>query len=181
MNAQRNIPRPRRLLTPLVALVFGAALAAPAQRSPAYVEAAFTPDCKDLLLRELRAAKTSVDVAIFVITDDDVAEALIAARRSGTTVRVKYASENETRYEQMQDTIAALRERGVECIAIDLKGTYKKMHHKFVVIDGRKVLTGSYNFSVTAGRDSFENFVMIESRSIARQFAEAFEAIRSDE
>jgi phosphatidylserine/phosphatidylglycerophosphate/cardiolipin synthase-like enzyme len=48
------------------------------------------------------------------------------------------------------------------------------MHHKVLIIDGRTVVTGSYNFTANAERRNDENVLVIHNPQIAAQFLEEF-------
>jgi phosphatidylserine/phosphatidylglycerophosphate/cardiolipin synthase-like enzyme len=55
-----------------------------------------------------------------------------------------------------------------------------QMHHKFMVVDGKTLFTGSYNLSDNAEHDTFENMMKLEGRSYAsvvKAFEQNFEAI----
>lgn len=47
-------------------------------------------------------------------------------------------------------------------------------HHKFAVVDGRTVLTGSYNWSARGDGLNYENLVVIRDRDLAGRFADEF-------
>jgi phosphatidylserine/phosphatidylglycerophosphate/cardiolipin synthase-like enzyme len=53
------------------------------------------------------------------------------------------------------------------------------MHHKFMVIDGEIVVTGSYNWSAAAEERNDENLVVIRDRGVAEAFEREFERIWS--
>jgi phosphatidylserine/phosphatidylglycerophosphate/cardiolipin synthase-like enzyme len=53
------------------------------------------------------------------------------------------------------------------------------MHHKFMVIDGEIVVTGSYNWSAAAEERNDENLVVIRDRGVAGAFEREFERIWS--
>ena len=58
-----------------------------------------------------------------------------------------------------------------------------QMHHKYLVIDGRILATGSYNFSDNAERDTFENVVIYDGAAfptLVAQFEANFEALWGD-
>ncbi|MBL8994891.1 MAG: hypothetical protein JNM63_16205 [Spirochaetia bacterium] len=46
-----------------------------------------------------------------------------------------------------------------------------KLHHKCLVVDGRMVLTGSYNFSQNAELHNAENMLVLESPALAAKYA----------
>ena len=52
------------------------------------------------------------------------------------------------------------------------------LHHNFVVIDGKRVVTGSFNYTKTAAESSYENLVVIESEEVAGKFLEEFDKIK---
>ena len=60
-----------------------------------------------------------------------------------------------------------------------MSGKYAKMHNKFTVIDGKRVLTGSYNYTTSASTWSYENLVLLDSAEIADAFAAEFKKIIS--
>jgi phosphatidylserine/phosphatidylglycerophosphate/cardiolipin synthase-like enzyme len=45
-----------------------------------------------------------------------------------------------------------------------------KLHHKFAVIDGEKVITGSFNWSPSAAHQNDETLLLIDSPLLARHF-----------
>lgn len=51
------------------------------------------------------------------------------------------------------------------------------MHHKFAVIDGQTVITGSYNWSDNADDNNFENIVVIQYPDLAAAYTEQFDSI----
>jgi phosphatidylserine/phosphatidylglycerophosphate/cardiolipin synthase-like enzyme len=53
------------------------------------------------------------------------------------------------------------------------------MHHKFMVVDGEIIVTGSYNWSTAAEDRNDENFVVIRDRSVAERFIQEFNRLLS--
>jgi len=51
-------------------------------------------------------------------------------------------------------------------------------HNKVIVIDGRLVITASFNFTASAGRRNAENVVLIESAEVARWYLDNWESRR---
>jgi phosphatidylserine/phosphatidylglycerophosphate/cardiolipin synthase-like enzyme len=51
------------------------------------------------------------------------------------------------------------------------------MHHKFMVIDGYIVVTGSYNWSTAAETRNDENIVVMFDRDVAQRFVQEFERV----
>jgi len=129
--------------------------------------------CDDLLTGLIRGAKDRIYVAIYSFTSDRLAEALIEARRRGVDVRVvmerREANVTGSEYPRLLGA-------GVE---VRLDANPGLMHHKFMVIDGEIVVTGSYNWSAAAEERNDENLVVIRDRGVAGAFEREFERIWS--
>ena len=59
--------------------------------------------------------------------------------------------------------------------ALQLVGTPRlarsdKLHHKFAVIDNRRVITGSFNWSPSAAHTNYETLLVIHSAQLAKHF-----------
>ncbi|MBI2933897.1 MAG: DUF1669 domain-containing protein [Planctomycetes bacterium] len=142
------------------------------------------------IVRELRAARKKVVAAIYQFTSKDVAEALIAAKHRGVDVRVLVdgwqASNARGVWGEALRMLADARVsiKRVHPAGAKEEGTSEalraKFHHKFMVIDGERVMTGSYNWTVLADEENYENLVILSSRSLATQFGQEFEKIWKD-
>ena len=51
------------------------------------------------------------------------------------------------------------------------------MHHKFMVVDGRRLATGSYNWTASAENWNRENLLVFDSPGLASKFLDEFRAI----
>ena len=75
-------------------------------------------------------------------------------------------------YNTMAEDLAAV---GVPVTLIDNQSAADAtMHNKFTVIDGRRVLTGSLNYSTTAMNRSEEELLIIDDAGIAELFENEF-------
>jgi phosphatidylserine/phosphatidylglycerophosphate/cardiolipin synthase-like enzyme len=54
------------------------------------------------------------------------------------------------------------------------------MHHKFAVIDGQWLLSGSYNWTRGASRDNEENLIVTSDPRLLAAYTVAFERLWSD-
>lgn len=143
----------------------------------ATVRTAFREDCQSLLIEQVGRARSNILVAAFSFTSRDIADALVEAQGRGVEVRVKidrhHAEEDYT-----SQLIGRLRNASISVKTIAMP-EYYSMHNKFLVIDGERVLTGSYNFTVAASKHNWENLVCIESEAVARKFAREWDAIKT--
>lgn len=141
------------------------------------VDAGFSRDCERMLVRAIQQAREEVLVAIYTLTRPQIERALSSAVGRGVNVRIKY-DVGQAPVSRMQELIDSLEDRGAEMIPISMTGRYASMHHKFAVIDRVQVFTGSFNFTVMATTQNYENCVLIESPVVAREFVREFERIR---
>ena len=132
-----------------------------------------TERCDDLLISLMGGARERIYVAVYSFTSDRLAEALIGARNRGVDVRV--VMERERSNEQGSE-YPRLLGAGVE---VRLDASPGLMHHKFMVIDGEIVVTGSYNWSAAAEERNDENLVVIRDRDVAGAFEREFERLWS--
>lgn len=162
------------LLSVLVALV----AAAPAQAQP---EALFAPwdDLEARALAELAQAQATVDVAHYNIRNERFMTALNALRARGVRVRIVVDAKNaEKPWNVLDDAFVAA---GFEFKRYrNTSSAYAIMHHKFCVIDGQTVLTGSYNWNGTAQLVNDENMVVLDDAALAAAYANEFAELWGD-
>lgn len=143
----------------------------------ARVEVAFDSHCEKLLLRTIKQAKQSIYVAAFAFTRSSIATALVERAAAGVNVQVKW--DQEQAKSDFAERVKKILKKGKIKVKRIKMPAYWHMHHKFMVVDGQAVLTGSYNFTSAATQDNWENLVLIRSRDIAGQYQDEWERIRS--
>lgn len=140
-------------------------------REPA--SAHFSPgeSCRQKILALCRGARSQIDVCVFTLTDDVLAEALLACHRRGVAVRL--LTDNEKEFDAGSD-VPWLREQGVP-VRVD-RSEYH-MHHKFAIFDGRQLLNGSFNWTRSASTSNEENLLVIEHAPLVADFRAEFERL----
>ncbi len=144
------------------------------------IQVFFSPNggARDAILKELENAKIKIDVAMYILTDRELSNALTSAKEKGVKVRVLLdaKSAEEIGYSKHH----FLSERKVE---VRLDGAHKShidkhqgiMHNKFAIIDNKTLITGSYNWTHSAEELNDENLLIIkESEELTRKFSEKF-------
>ena len=113
-----------------------------------------------LVLRAIGSARRSIDMAAYSFTSADVARALADASRRGVQVRVLADRtgnlDKDARY--ARHALSILQLAGVAVRTID---AYPIFHDKYMVIDGRTVQTGSFNYTYSAARRNAENVLVV--------------------
>ncbi len=114
---------------------------------------------------ELLAAKRQILFALFVFTRSDLALTLVAEHQQGLDIHGVVNSNDK--YEQTP----SLRAAGID--AIHYTGpSYILLHDKYAIIDAgissAAVVTGSYNWSLSAEQVNNENVMIVQSNDIAK-------------
>lgn len=139
---------------------------APAFRYDVY----FSPDddCPDAIIKCFEEARAAADVCVFTISDNRISRAMEAAMRRGVDVRV--ISDNDKTLDKGND-IMTMASRGM---AIKLDRTSNHMHHKFAIFDNELLLTGSYNWTLSAANHNEENILITNQPEIVAPFRKEF-------
>jgi len=124
------------------------------------------------LVALIESAQESIDVAVYDFDLKNVAQALIEAQKRGVTVRLVTDTDN-----LRTEAIKMLQEADIP-IVDDHRGGY--MHNKFMVVDGEKVWTGSWNFTENDTYRYNNNAVLITSPQLARNYNAKFKQMFDD-
>ena len=120
----------------------------------------------------IASAQKSVDMAVLLLDLDNVTQALVDAHKRGCTVRVV------TDVDELNDaSFKKLQQAGITVVGGNPDAI---MHNKFVVVDGKAVWTGSWNFDVTETYRNNNNGLLIQSVELARNYTAAFEKMWRD-
>ncbi|MDD5657410.1 MAG: phospholipase D-like domain-containing protein, partial [Elusimicrobia bacterium] len=142
----------------------------------------FTPDgpaFEAAAVKAIDAARESVDAAIFAVRSTKIVQALARARSRGLRVRVLF-DEDQAASESFGPYAAWLAAVGIETRLLagpDRESEYpqtQKMHHKFMILDGKLVETGSANWTKNAAMANFENVHFLYDKTDAESYAFAF-------
>jgi phosphatidylserine/phosphatidylglycerophosphate/cardiolipin synthase-like enzyme len=126
------------------------------------------PVADDAIVALIEGATTSVDLCLYEFDRHTLVEAAVAA--AGRGVRVRFAGDGD---ELGDDGYQALIAAGVELVLRPAND--RIMHNKFVVVDGRWVVTGSMNFSENGVMLNNNNVVTVESEALAARYTAEFE------
>jgi len=125
----------------------------------------------ETLAHALGEVRRTVDVAVFTITDDRLSDALTALHRRG--VRVRVLTDDDKAYDSGSDAHRLAR-AGLDVV---FDQSPHHFHHKFAVLDGSRLINGSYNWTRGADRNNRENFMITNDPRLVARYVEAFEAL----
>lgn len=116
-------------------------------------------------------AQESIQFMAFSFTNEDIGEAMFARAEDGILVEGVFET---TGSEQDFSYYLDMRDAGLSNLRVLQDGNRRIMHHKVIIIDGRTVIFGSYNFSGNANDSNDENVVIVHDVAFAQFFQEEF-------
>ena len=133
----------------------------------------FTPehDVTRQVVLAIQQARERIDVLAFTFTSDPIADALIAAKGRGVQVRGVIETRN------VRATGSEMRKLQASGLDVREDGNCYIMHHKVFVIDGRQVITGSFNWTNQAQQSNDENALVVDNPWLAERYGAEFERI----
>lgn len=123
------------------------------------------------LLNHIASARQSLDICIFTLTCNEIAEQVATAAKRGVRVRII------TDDDQMRTTGSDIMELRQSGIPVRHDANVAHMHHKFAVIDHRLLLNGSFNWTRQAVLQNQENVMVTDNPQMVQQFAERFDKL----
>jgi phosphatidylserine/phosphatidylglycerophosphate/cardiolipin synthase-like enzyme len=145
----------------IVGLFFVGHFAPPVQaQSPGDIECYFSPDggCTDAAVAEINAARQMILVQAYSFTSAPIAKALVDAHGRGVQITVILDKSNKTDHYSSADFV---QHAG---IATYIDAQHAIAHNKIMLIDGRTIITGSFNFTKAAEKNNAENMLVIKGR-----------------
>jgi phosphatidylserine/phosphatidylglycerophosphate/cardiolipin synthase-like enzyme len=139
----------------------------------------------------LRQAKKSVDLALFVFTEQPLANILEQRHQQGVQIKalidpsfafrdysegldlLGVAFSNQCRHEKNNRPW----QNPLNTVGVPQLQAGDKLHHKFALIDNRLVITGSHNWSRSANHKNDETLLIIDNPTIAAHFNREFQSL----
>ena len=161
------------LVTVLVCLTAEAVWADPLEiyfNDPYHVDRDLT--IQNMILKDIKNAKSTIDLATYNYTDTKTAEALIDAVKRGVKVRMVIDEDNANK-----KVVNQLFDGGVGIVAAHSTGL---MHAKYIIIDGKIVISGSANMTLASFAYDNNFMIRLESPEAAKVFTAEFEEMYLD-
>ena len=145
-----------------------------------------------LLEKQLRAAKESIDMALFVFSALQLTNVLREQIKRGIEIRLVADPGVTSRpFSEVLDLLGVSVpdytckvEAGNQPLDQALKGVGSprlargdKLHHKFAVIDNKTVITRSFNWSPSAAHTHDETLLVIHSPQLAQHFTRVMDRL----
>jgi phosphatidylserine/phosphatidylglycerophosphate/cardiolipin synthase-like enzyme len=133
----------------------------------------FSPgeECVNHIIDLINEACNQLDICVFTISDDRISRALVEAMKNGVDIRI--ISDNF----KVEDTGSDIEDLSRVGIPVKLGTTENHMHHKFMIVDNKIVLTGSYNWTRSAALYNQENILSTDDEEVVSKFSNEFEKL----
>ncbi len=140
------------------------------QSSPIFAETEvlFSPEqsIQEALFKEIDSAQLTIDLAVREITSQNLTRALVRAKGRGVTVRVITDSKQA---KMKSSKITSLIQEGIQVKVLRGKD-YGVMNHRFAILDSKKVVTGSFDWSEASEKWNYESIVIFSESEVAASY-----------
>lgn len=164
------------------------------QFSPTSKTLPYEKSTNGLIAEYMKKANRSFKAALFVFSEQRLADTLEARHDRGVDVGV--IIEPRFAYREYSELLDMLGEEmlGTNCRPLANNRPWRnpirdggmanlpggdKLHHKFAVIDGKYTLVGSHNWSEAANVGNDEAFLVIENTSISDSYTQEYNRVKS--
>merc|ERR1712080_246562 len=106
----------------------------------------------------------SIDICQYAITSKFISEAILARHRLGVKIRIITDHEGANQASSQMNTFYDVG------IPIRPHRGNGLMHNKFVLVDSKIIITGSFNFTTQAMLENYENMIFSSNTDIVGRY-----------
>lgn len=130
------------------------------------IRVCFTPpsNCSRFVAEAIDQASNTIYMQAYGLTHPDIARALIKAEKRGVKVKILVDRSN---LKSRNSKIHELQAAGID---VDIDWVAGIAHNKIIILDKRRTISGSFNFTVSASTKNAENVLIIDDTSIAESY-----------
>ena len=133
-----------------------------------------SPSMEKAVTSFIASADKTLDVCVYDLDLPEFAQALLDAHARGVKVRVIIADDNAAKAYAVADHLKQMEKAGILTLAHNRSGL---MHNKFMIADGERVWTGSYNLTRTCSRFTDPPAIALESKELAENYEKEWQEI----
>ncbi|MCX7642000.1 MAG: phospholipase D-like domain-containing protein, partial [Elusimicrobiales bacterium] len=130
------------------------------------------------LIEQINNTLSSLDIAIYSLSNITISDAIIQAYKRGVNVRI-IIEYSKVVSNKMDPAVSKLIDAKIPIRYLRGNGMYGVMHNKIVIFDKKILMTGSYNFTVAADNNNFENVVFVYDENNVLSYLNYFETMWS--
>ncbi len=135
--------------------------------SLADISVCFTPPsrCGNFIVEKIKEAKQSIYIQAYGFTSKKIIDALIEAKNRG--VEIEIILDRSNFHKKKQNIIRLLESNQITIYQDKVAGI---AHNKVMIIDSKKVITGSFNFTENADKNNAENVIILDDINVANKY-----------
>jgi len=123
------------------------------------------------LVEAIQQTRDRLDVAAFEMNSEPIVQAILDSHQRGVVVRI--VTDDDHGLNDVDDeALRTLQTAGVPVVDDGRSGL---MHNKFMILDGRAVWTGSWNYTVNGTYRNNNNILVLESERAAAAYQAEFD------
>ena len=138
-------------------------------------EVLFSPRGKitETIIRSINSAEHTIDIAVFILTSGDIAEALLEAKGRGINIRIVLDVKQGNKQHPILEFLKE-EQFNLQYLKGNLGGF---MHNSFAIFDKKLIITGSYNWTEYAEKYNYENVIVSDEQNVVNRFNVEFEKL----
>lgn len=129
------------------------------------------PDCENQIVQSINSAEKEIVAAVYSLNNVQIVDALKKAHKRKVSVRVLT---DRVQASNKYSGVVELYESG---LPIRVHSVNKIEHNKFGVFDGKKAVTGSFNWTNAASNVNSENCLVLNEENAIKAFHNRFEEL----
>ena len=139
------------------------------------IEMYFCPEdhCAEQVRKQLQKAEQSIHFMTFSFTHEGIANVLLLKNLDGLKMKGVMEVRQISEYSQFNRLVQ-------NHIDVHKDGNKNNLHHKVFIIDGKTVVTGSFNPTANGDEHNDENVIIIEDEEIAQRIVKEFEKVYAE-
>lgn len=123
------------------------------------------------LIMHVNSARQSLDLCLFLITSRPLADAVLNRLSRGVRVRLLI---DDSSVDVSGSQVSRFRREGA---FVRSKASAYLMHHKFCLVDGKKLINGSLNWTMQGLMGNKENLIVTDHSGLVQAFQQQFEEL----
>ncbi len=140
---------------------------------PGYFDTYFSPKggAVDYIIKFINKTQVDLDIAVYSLTHDQIANAIIDAKNRGVKIRILVDSLQAKGLGSDDDLL--------ESNGVDLRRDTQSglMHHKFAISDQKALGFGSFNWTLNAETKNMENWNVCRIKYVIENYQREFEKL----
>ncbi|MEG0181152.1 MAG: phospholipase D-like domain-containing protein [Clostridium sp.] len=134
----------------------------------------YDENIEEVIINYIRGAKKEICIAMAWFTSDILMNELKAVKKKGVNIKLIISNDQYNNKNKLEAVCSKLK---AVVIPKRKNVTWNNlMHNKYCIIDNKKVIDGSYNWSKNA-KYNLEHIIVIESMKVSNMYKNSFEKI----